>query len=103
VRDGDGAVLRQQQLRHRLAHDVGAADDHGVDAIQLAQHRLGQHDAADRRAGNERLLAGGEAAHVDHMEAVHVLVRADGVQTLALSMCLGTGICTRIPCTADHH
>ena len=32
VGDGDGAILAEQQLRHRLADDVRAADDHRLEA-----------------------------------------------------------------------
>jgi hypothetical protein len=35
VADGDGGVGLQQQQGHRLAHDVAAADDHGVLAAQV--------------------------------------------------------------------
>ena len=51
--DGDGAVLLQQELRHRLADDIGAADDHRLEPVELAERILGEHDGADRRAGDK--------------------------------------------------
>ena len=35
--DGHGAALAEQQLRHRLADDVGAADHHRVEPGELAE------------------------------------------------------------------
>ena len=45
---------REQQLRHRLADDVGAADHHRLEPGQVAEPVLEQHQAAERRAGHER-------------------------------------------------
>ena len=54
VGDGDRAVLAQQQLRHRLADDVGAADDDGVEARRgRAAPTFDQDQRARRRAGHE--------------------------------------------------
>ena len=50
--DGHGAVLAQQQLRHRLADEVGAADDHRVLAGEVADEIAQQHQAAERRAAH---------------------------------------------------
>ena len=80
--NGDGAIFGQQQLRHGLADDVGAADDHGLEAIEFAQRILGQHDGAHRRAGDQRLLTGRQLADVHDMEAIDVLGGIDGGQHL---------------------
>ena len=45
-------------------------------------HGLGQHDAAERRAGRERRQAGREPADVHRMKAVDVLGGIDRVQDL---------------------
>ena len=44
MRDRHRAVLAQQQLRHRLADDVGAADDDRVEAGEVVLHRLRQDE-----------------------------------------------------------
>ena len=46
VGDRHRAVLGQQQLRHRLADDVGAADHHRLEPREVAAHGLGQDHAA---------------------------------------------------------
>ena len=57
MRDGHGRVLGQQQLRQRLADDVGAADHHRLEPLERRVHRLRQNDAAERRAGRQRRQA----------------------------------------------
>ena len=86
VGDGDGAVGGEQQIGHRLADDVGAADDDRVEAGQvLAAHALDQQHRAGRRARHEGRLqfAGAELADIDEMEAVDVLFRRDGLDDAA--------------------
>ncbi len=75
--DGDGAVRAQQQLGHRLAHQVGAADHHGGLAAQVAQGVLQQHQAAGWSAGDQAREAAGQPPGVGHRQAVDVLVRVD--------------------------
>ena len=53
VGDGHGGVRRQQQLRHRLADEVRAADDHRVGAVELRRAVPQQQHAAERRAGQQ--------------------------------------------------
>ena len=77
VGDGDGAAFAEQQQRHRLADDVGAADDDRVHAGKIAQLGLEQHQAAERRAGHEAVEPGRQAAGIDRVEAVDVLVGVD--------------------------
>lgn len=79
VADGDGGVLGQQQQRGGLAHDVGAADDHGIFTGDLGAGGLDHADAACRGAGQIAGLADLHAAHVDGRETVHILLRRDGV------------------------
>ena len=58
VGDRDRAVLGEQQLRHRLADDVGAADDDRLEPRQLGPHRLGEDHAARGVHGASALRAG---------------------------------------------
>ena len=103
VADRDRAVLREQQLRHRLADDVGAPDDHRFEAGKIAAQRvLRQDDAAGRRAGHERLVAqrrprGGR--HSPGESRRRPCRRSTASSTLLSSMCFGSGSCTRMPCT----
>ncbi len=76
--DGHRGILGEQQLRHRLADDVGAADHHRLHAGERSVHGLGQHDAAERRARHQARQAAGEPAGIERMESIHVLVRIDG-------------------------
>jgi len=54
------AILIQQQERHRLADDVGAADHDSMLAGEIAEAILQQQQAAIGRAGDEALAAGRE-------------------------------------------
>ena len=83
VGDGHRAMLVEQQLRHRLADDVGAADHHRLEPREPRLDRLGQDQAAGRRARRQRLGAAGQPADVDGVEAVDVLGRVDRLDDLA--------------------
>ena len=87
--NGDCAIFGEEQLRHGLAHDVGAADDHGIDAIKVAHGGLRQHDTAGWCTCHQRILARAQAAHIHHMKTIHVLVGVDGVQNLGTIDMLG--------------
>ena len=88
VADGDGGVLRQQHQRHGLAHDIAAANDHGVLAPQLVADAFEHFHAAIRRAGPEAGHAGHEGAGAGDVEAVHIFGRADGFDhLLRIDMC----------------
>ena len=100
MRDGHGAVRLQQQLRHRLADDVGAPDHDRLAAGKAAERRAQQQQAAQRRAGHEAVRADREPAHVGHVEAVDVLVGSIASMTAASTMPAGSGGGPRIPCTA---
>ena len=76
--DGDGGVLGEQQLRHRLADDVGAADHHRLHAGERGMHRFRQPHAAERRARHQRRQAARQPPDIERVEAVHVLGRVDG-------------------------
>src|SRR5690606_38089473 len=76
--DGDGAVGGQKQVGHRLADNVGATDDDGVEAGQVAATGPLDHDHRTRwGAGHEGAvdLAGAKATDIDEGEAVNVLFR----------------------------
>ena len=78
--DRDRAVGSEQELRHRLADDVGAPDDDRLLPRQVAQFVFQQHHAADRGAGRHRGPAGRESARIDDMEAVDILLGTDRIQ-----------------------
>ena len=78
--DGDGGVGGEQERRHRFADDVGAANDYGAFASKVADAVFQDKRAAERGAGDGDGVARPQAAHVHRVEAVHVLVRRDGVQ-----------------------
>ena len=87
MHDADRAVLAQQQLRHRLADDVGAADDDRLAAGEAigSQGLAQQVQAAVGRAGDQQVVgqgaaAGEQPADVERVEAVHVLLGQDRMQ-----------------------
>lgn len=75
----DGGVVGREQQRRGFAHDVAAADDHSVLACDGNAGAFQHFNAAGGRAGQKALLTNDHAAHVHWGEAVHVLVRRDGV------------------------
>ena len=77
MRDRHRRVLGQQQLRQRLADDVGAADHDRLEARERGLHGLGQDHAAERRARHQRRQAGRSRPAFIGMEAVDVLGRVD--------------------------
>jgi hypothetical protein len=77
MRDRDCRALADQEHRHRLADDVRPPDHHRVLAGDGPELLLQKIEAAEGRAGHERLQPGGEAAGVRWMKAVDVLGRID--------------------------
>ena len=77
VGDGDRAILPEQQLRHRLADDVRAADHDRLEPAEVAEPVLEHHDAAQRRARHQRILADRELAGIVDVKAVDILGRID--------------------------
>ena len=69
----------QEQRRHGFADDVRTADDHRVQAAQVAAGFVQQAHAAAGRAGREYLDALHQAADVFAVEAIHVLDRVNRV------------------------
>ncbi|MGY3032469.1 hypothetical protein ACVIIV_001639 [Bradyrhizobium sp. USDA 4354] len=61
------------------ADQIGAADHDGVHAFERGMHAFGQNNAAERRAGRQRLEAAGEPAGIVRMQAIDILGRIDGV------------------------
>ena len=59
--DGHRRAFAEQQHRHRLADDVGAADHHRLLAGKVAKLGLEQVQAAERRAGHQRVEPGRRA------------------------------------------
>ena len=79
VADRDRGVLAQEQEGGGLADDVGAADDDGAAARQLHPGAL---EELDRRVGGgrqEAVVAEGQEAGVQGVDAVDVLRRVEGV------------------------
>ena len=77
MRDRHRRVLRQEELRQRLADDVGAADHDRLEPVERGPHGLGEQHAAERRARRKRRQPGGQAAGIHGMEAVDILGRVD--------------------------
>ena len=78
MRDGDGRVLGQQQLRQRLADDVGAADHHRLEARRAKA--APSSPGSMQPSGVQGTSAGrpvGKPAGIDRVEAVDVLGRID--------------------------
>ena len=78
VGDGDGAVLAEQQLRHRLADDVRAADHHRFEAGKVAEPgpSAASGSPAACRGPAPSSPTASRPAFVD-VEAVDVLGRVD--------------------------
>src|SRR3546814_18521638 len=74
MRQGNGAVFLEQKLRHRLAHDIGAAHDNGFQPVKADHFILQQHLAAQRCAGHHSLLTQDHHASVDDVEYITLLV-----------------------------
>lgn len=71
-------------MEHRLADDVAAADDDGALAVNRDAGELEHAQAAKRCAGYKAGLACHEAANIDGMEAVDILLWADALEDLRL-------------------
>ena len=84
VADRDSRILAEQEMEHRLADDVAAADDDGALTVNRDAGELEHAQTAERRAGHESRLSRHEAADVDGMEAVDVLLWADALEDLRL-------------------
>ena len=82
--DRHGRVRLQQEVRHRLADDVAAADHHGPRTVELDVMLLEQRHHAARRRGDERRPSEVELAGVERMEPVDVLRRRDRADHLLL-------------------
>jgi hypothetical protein len=94
-------LLPQQELRHRLAHDVRPPDHHRLHPrqapVMVAQH----HQAAQRRAGHQRLLPRPRQPDIRDVEPVHILFGIDPLITRsAFVQCDRHGNWHRMPCTA---
>ncbi len=79
MRDRHRGVFVQQQLQQRTADQIGAADHDRVHAFQRGVHALGQDDAAERRAGRQRVKTAGQPPGIVRMQPVDVLGRIERV------------------------
>ena len=74
---GDSAVsgicLAGKQIRHRTAYDIAAAQYHAMLAGRLNAVMLQQQEYAIGRGWKKGILTQSHAAHINRMEAVHVL------------------------------
>ena len=77
VADRDGGVLGQQQRRHRLAHQVRAADDDRLGALERHVVAAQQLDHARRRAGPQARQALGQQTRRHRGQPVDVLGGVD--------------------------
>ena len=104
VANGHGGVAAGPFLHEhhgdRLANDLAAAHDDHVGPGR--GNLMPQEDLLDavRSAGQEQRPALHDAADVLGMEGVDVLQRRDGVQHAGRVDALGSGNCTRMPCTS---
>ena len=100
VADRDGRVRLQQQVRHRLADDVAAADHDRARAVELDRVLASIAMTPTGVAADERRPAEEELAGVERMQAVDVLARGDRARSPAPRRCdPGSGSCTRIAST----
>ena len=77
VADGDRRVGSEQQLRHRLAEQVRAADHDGLGALERRAGLREQQHHAGRRARPQAVAAQRERAGAERRQAVDVLERVD--------------------------
>ena len=93
MHDGDGGVrvftLQRQEIRQRAPDREAPTDDHHVFALDLDAVTHEELDDAGRGAGDGPEVAHHQAAQVDRMEAVDVLLGVDGQQGLELVELLG--------------
>jgi hypothetical protein len=80
VADGDGGILVQQQHGHGLAYNVAAAHHHRMFASDGQIVAFENLDNAGGSAGRKSLASGLQAAGVDRMKSVHILLGSHGVK-----------------------
>ena len=78
--DRHGGIARRQERRHRLAHDLAAAENDGAAARERDRMLVEQLENTGRCAGDKARPALVKQADVLRMEAVDVLLRVDGVE-----------------------
>ena len=97
--DSHRRAFADQQLRHRLADDVGATDHHRVEAGQVAKLALQQVRQPNGVHGTSEVQSGRQPPRIHRVEAVDVFGRIDVSMTRVESICFGSGSWTRIPST----
>ena len=80
VADRHGGIARRQQRRHRLAHDLAAAENDSAAARERDCMLVEKSEDPGRSAGDKARPALVKQADVLRMEAVDVLQRVDGVE-----------------------
>ena len=100
MRDSDRGIGRHQQRGHRPAHDGRSSQHQGAGAFQRDAGFRQQLHHPKRRAGHQARMADRQAADIQRVEAVHVLAGSTASTTVCVSMCGGSGSCTRIPSIA---
>mmetsp|Transcript_9467 Transcript_9467/g.19601 ORF Transcript_9467/g.19601 Transcript_9467/m.19601 type:complete len:394 (-) Transcript_9467:24-1205(-) len=93
VHDGDSGVALQEQHGGGHAHDVGAPQHHRVLPLHRHPAAVQQLDAPLGRAGHEERLAAlhAKGADVERVEAIDILLDADGAEDGGLVNVLGEG------------
>jgi hypothetical protein len=77
VGDGHRATFGKQQHRHRLADDIGSADDNRILAAEVAELSAEQLEAPQRCAWDKAMKPDRQPPGIDGVEAVDILVRID--------------------------
>jgi len=97
--NGDGGVFLQQEQRERCRR-CRAADDHRVAARDRDGAVLEQPHHARRRAGQHARLAREQRAEISWHGSIDILGRRHGLEHALRIDLLGSGSCTRMPCTS---
>ena len=74
---GDRRALRHQHERRRLADDLGVADHHHLEAVQVEAGRLDQLHRRRRRARRQREVVVDDVADRGGVHALDVLERVN--------------------------
>ena len=75
MRDRHRAIIAQQQLGHRFAHDIRSTDDDRFQPGKVAEVIAQQHLTAKRRARHQPRTTCRQQPGIDDVEAVDVLRR----------------------------
>ena len=76
--NGNSTVLLHQQHSHRLTYNIASADNDTMFAFDGMTAAFDQFDDTSGCAGQEALCACVQIAYIHRVEAVHILIGADG-------------------------